>query len=1040
MRKHWHVTCALALLVVVSGRLAAAPSADQVKTLSPGGLVVSAGDPSPALVLGVVKEGRWLALHLVADEAQRESARKEVNTAGLQGHVRVEVLGPNTRVPLADHMANAVIVSNNAINRDEVLRILSPGRGKAWLNGQELTKPMPRNFGEWTHWNGDAQGTDTSPETGMQVPNSLRWIAGPWYGDGSGGNGWRLHGGLAASEWNLPGIDNMRSEGSVITETRDAFNGIIQWRRQHNGIGDQKTKPTMFANGMYIVPDESIPGQPYAAYDGLTGKKLRVFEGMPTTDVRGSRLREIGAVVADGKLYQTTELQARCIELSSGKVLWSFDHNQGDFLARPIIAPDLGLLIMIESVQYQHRGLFAGRYPMARCQALIAFHRDTGKLAWRLPLDPAMADLKLAFPNLDWNKRGAESDASRIHTLTYTDGRVFALNANDANGGKPGAVWAVDAKAGKSLWVAICGPDATNSMFDLFPLADGSLLTYGHTWARLDQKTGKLLGHGTLGGNGRCDTGTATADMITAGFGNFFRLREGELERTRHSIVRAQCGGYSTPGYGATYSHASGCGCFHPIRGILALHHEPLPKPIPDGQRLTRGPAFARPLAPSSSAASDWPQFMANGGRLAGIKASGPAALTQAWSVKLAEPLEATSTGVKEDWRIAAINNGPVLAPVIAGDTVVTAERDAHTVIALDAKTGKEKWRFVADGRIMNPPTLWQNRVIFGTRGGRVFNLDVATGELAWTFFAAPEQRYLVSYGQLESSFPLHGSLPIVDGIVVASAGYHGETDGGVWVWGLDARTGAIKWKRQFYNEPLPWVAATERNPARTSPLLRSNGGYDVSKVLNIDLPVVSGGNVRVAQIWLDAQTGEPSSDGEADYMNFRELEPFFNSRTERRGGPHGGGGWTMRVGDQTIGDFRGGANKVRYVRTDGDIYTVLTNDPRKRDGKLLAIDPGKMKYNRLSEIRDFPPVSIIASDEVRALALADKRVYAAGAKTITSYTGPYPGWLNVTAIDAGNTDSIDLDAAAIDNGIAIANGKLYVTCTDGTIRCFDSK
>ena len=76
---------------------------------------------------------------------------------------------------------------------------------------------------------------------------------------------------------------------------------------------------------------------------------------------------------------------------------------------------------------------------------MVAFDVTSGKPAWRVPLDPRMADLSLVHPNGRWDDRKWVKNAGSFHAVSYRDGRVFCLNANDANGGKPAAVWAIDA-------------------------------------------------------------------------------------------------------------------------------------------------------------------------------------------------------------------------------------------------------------------------------------------------------------------------------------------------------------------------------------------------------------------------------------------------------------------------------------------------------------------------------------------------------------------------------------------------------------------
>ncbi len=234
-------------------------------------------------------------------------------------------------------MANAVVVTGGAVSEAEALRVLVPVRGRAWVDGKELTGPMPANFGEWTHWAGKAENNKTNPETGLQIPNAVRWMAGPWYGDGINPNGWRLSGGLAAAELNIGGGLNV--------EVRDAFNGVPLWRQTYgNGSESDKSKPTILINGVFMRPDETAAGRPLAAFKATTGEKLRVFEGTLTGGGRGKGLLSYGAVASDGFVFYSGENTVKCFEISTGKETWSSQHPRN--LVKPTKAG--GLIVLIE--------------------------------------------------------------------------------------------------------------------------------------------------------------------------------------------------------------------------------------------------------------------------------------------------------------------------------------------------------------------------------------------------------------------------------------------------------------------------------------------------------------------------------------------------------------------------------------------------------------------------------------------------------------------------------------------------------------------
>ena len=81
-----------------------------------------------------------------------------------------------------------------------------------------------------------------------------------------------------------------------------------------------------------------------------------------------------------------------------------------------------------------------------------------------------------------------------------------------------------------------------------------------------------------------------------------------------------------------------------------------------------------------------------------------------------------------------------------------------------DAATGETAWTFSADGRIDSPPTYYRGRLLFGSRDGWVYCLRAADGALIWRFRAAPVDRRLVAFEQVESAWPVHGSVLVDNG------------------------------------------------------------------------------------------------------------------------------------------------------------------------------------------------------------------------------------------------------------------------------------
>lgn len=70
--------------------------------------------------------------------------------------------------------------------------------------------------------------------------------------------------------------------------------------------------------------------------------------------------------------------------------------------------------------------------------------------------------------------------------------------------------------------------------------------------------------------------------------------------------------------------------------------------------------------------------------------------------------------------------------PAVAdGTAVYGAGTDA--VVAFDAVTGDEQWRYRTDGETTATPTIVDDLVVVGTRGGTLYALDLADGTPVWT-------------------------------------------------------------------------------------------------------------------------------------------------------------------------------------------------------------------------------------------------------------------------------------------------------------------
>jgi hypothetical protein len=92
----------------------------------------------------------------------------------------------------------------------------------------------------------------------------------------------------------------------------------------------------------------------------------------------------------------------------------------------------------------------------------------------------------------------------------------------------------------------------------------------------------------------------------------------------------------------------------------------------------------------------------------------------------------------------------------------------------------------------------YKGLLLFGSRDGWVYCLRASDGELAWRFRGLPD-RMISAYGQLESAWPVCGSILVHKDVAYFAAGRNSFLDGGIFLYGLDPTTGRVIHHRHMY-------------------------------------------------------------------------------------------------------------------------------------------------------------------------------------------------------------------------------------------------
>jgi outer membrane protein assembly factor BamB len=429
----------------------------------------------------------------------------------------------------------------------------------------------------------------------------------------------------------------------------------------------------------------------------------------------------------------------------------------------------------------------------------------------------------------------------------------------------------------------------------------------------------------------------------------------------------------------------------------------------------------------------------------------------------------ATSTiPAKPDKSWQAELTGTLSAPTVAGGKVFVASEDTHQVIALDAATGENAWAFTAGGRVDSPPTSSRGYVLFGCRDGRVYCLRASDGALAWQFDAAPEDRRIVAFEQVESRWPVRGSVLVAGGTAYFVAGRTSLLDNGVYAYSLDVATGEMLDTRHIHEIQTETKTTGALPDGALSDILTTDGVDVYLRQRKLDLTPPIG---DIAPRHLAATEPMLAADGgfankrwfHRAFWNFKStvgrakgnLIAFDNTRAyvaaaNLPGGPNQtfhipAGGLTSRVagvdgdGPSWLANpnLQVGGTVLFAAKSRTDTSTEEIPDPRgPRYGK--SIQPPAPAVWRHNHFPIYPWAMVVGS---KCLAVAGPSAQIQPDDPWASFEGRAGGELHILDPETGKPLSkVNLDSPPVWDGMAAARGRLYLSTRDGSLVCLEER
>ena len=838
-----------------------------------GGLIVSIGNVEADFLKALRINDSYTVEGVSEDSAAVNKARTAL-TAESHGRIGASEFD-GTTIPFIDNIIQLLIISKNdssKLKTAEIDRVVAPFGVVLIKNGADVQgiadntdftpltldgvsgwtaykKKYPETMDEWTHFLHAPDGNVVAKDKALTSPFHLQWISGPELA--------RDHGRLASTSGCVSAngrLFTIMDEGPNVTVSlppdwqliaRDAFSGVLLWKRKIGAWEGQmrpfRSGPAEISRRIVAVGDKIYVTLSYTTpveeLDAATGKTIKVYKGTENA-------YEI--IYEKGVLYLV-------ISKPSGPV----DYNKPG--ARP--APHNKKIVALDAetgnvLWEKDDETTTEIYPLTLCTAdsklyyqepkgIHCIDASTGKEIWFTPRVAAMNRLGWAAPTMlisgdvllcadikdkapkgnkkKGNKKGGKAGAKKggkrgkkksadsekdksPESKEDTNCCQVTWKSSPAAGSNAGELVAYSAKDGKELWRCSV-TQGYNAPIDVFVIDDivwysDNIKLHSPTYTDgRDLHTGKIVKNmdtapaWTEEHHQRCYRNKATSRYIITGRqGVEFLPVDGSLP-TANYWTRGECQYGVMPCNGLLYTPPHACSCYIQTKlnnyNALAGRRDFDFKNF-DGERLTKGEAFDDKRSDDSEMPkSEWWTYRSNPERSSCVETNIPVKVKNKWQQKL---------------------DGVPTAPVAAEGFVLLAIPDKHKVSAFHMNDGSPAWTFYAGGRVDSPPTIYKGKAIFGAHDGYVYCLRLKDGALMWRFLAARNKLQHICYEQVESVWPVMGSVLIKDGIVYALAGRSSYVDGGMVLWRLNPDSGEIIGRKDLFDLDLKTGSQKKEN------------------------------------------------------------------------------------------------------------------------------------------------------------------------------------------------------------------------------------
>jgi outer membrane protein assembly factor BamB len=1022
-----------------------------------GGLIVLLNYGNETMAKELSDAGPFLVHYLNSEQKKVDAFRQVTQKTGNYGTITASLWLQQQSLPYADNTVNLLVMANaDETLMNEIMRTLTPdgvvmiNRNGTW---EKRAKPRPDTIDDWTHTYYDASCNPVSHDKAVAPPHYLQWTAGPLWARSHGwtpsvssmvSSGGRL---ISIVDEGVVGADSSRMNCWMLV-ARDAFNGLLLWKRPMQSWGSEgasgtpdggaymgNSKHNKVISGRFTMPPTinkrlvCVGNLIYATLgidslvseiDARTGKTVRVFKDTGHADemicidnylivaVNPPADKRPPITPIDKEPELPPGKKVVCVDLKTGQTLWCD-------------GPFIGMRSSLMQDPFGRLDLMAenGRLFIGTANHIEAHAIASGKLIWELPRPVPGPKTVKAIANYGIFYYRLSSMSCHNNVVLFAQPEPEENRSWHSLATK---LYAFDAASGTQLWsqpIALWGHNTPASFFAM----NDVVWAHEHTPSRtskalkkdakkpiefylkcIDLQTGKVLKRITTTEvfkaphHHRCYRNRSTENYILASRRGveFVDLKTGE--NYPNQWIRGGCLLGYLPCNGLLYTSTHSCRCYSSVllRGFNALSAHSQQKPTPVADRLIKGPAYQKPCVDQLKK-QDWSTYRGSSLRHGSTSTQTPVKLALKWCKKVGKGLT---------------------PPVCAGNALYLADTDSHTIHAIKETDGEAMWKTIVDGRVIAPPAYKEGKLFLGTAGGSVYSLRADDGCLAWRFLAAPQQRLIGSYNQLESAWPVSGVL-VDDKYCWFAAGRSSYVDGGIYTYALERDSGKIAEENV--------VCLSDQ---KTGKMKKSKSQKTTIGLLN-DIPTSNGTDIFIRNGNISSSSKKQTKPQLYTNAGFRD-NTWFN-RTCWMYGKFKQTGPTIILGDAIIGSNayhkNGGGTDALYVPGEGymvQCYPLSCIETRKP----------KPKWEKIINVRI---TAMIGSGDV---------IFIAGSPDMIDNDNPFGaikgengGRLTaLSAADGSILGQMDLPSVPIWDGMIAANGNLYLSMIDGRVLCLTQK